>query len=87
LVFYKEDEDATPVFGGKYNFNYDKDAEDVFGFFESKEFELVDCVEFRANDNRMCNFLDPFSVKERQDLKPAEIKEYDDYSITGPSSA
>lgn len=87
LVFYKEDEDATPVFGGKYNFNYDKDAEDVFGFFESKEFELVDCVEFRANDNRMCNFLDPFSVKEREDLKPAEIKEYDDYSITGPSSA
>ena len=87
VVFYKEDADSIPVFGGKYNFNYDKDAEDVFGFFENDEFELVDCVEFRANDIKMCNFKEPFSVTPREGLSPAEIKEYDEHSIINATSA
>ena len=67
VVFYRDTPtDKTLRFGGKYNFNYDKDAADVFGFLEEDDkyesYELIDCVEFKDNNNRMCNFLDPFNA-------------------------
>lgn len=54
LVFYKDTEDSEPVFGGKFNFNYDKDAEDVFGFVEDNAYEVVECVEFCNNTSDRC---------------------------------
>jgi hypothetical protein len=53
VLFYRTSlEDTELRFGGKYNFNYDKDAADVFGFFEDDEsYEVIDCVEFRENRN------------------------------------
>lgn len=54
LVFYKDTEDSEPVFGGKFNFNYDKDAEDVFGFVEDPTYEVVECVEFCNNTSDRC---------------------------------
>ena len=54
LVFFKETEDSEPVFGGKFNFNYDKDAEAVFGFEEDASREVVECVEFCNNTSQRC---------------------------------
>lgn len=53
VVFYREGNQPLR-FGGKYNFNYDKGAEDVFGFFEDEDYEVIDCVEFRENRNDRC---------------------------------
>lgn len=82
-VFYVENPDdpnAIPVFGGKYNFNYDKGAEHVFGFFEDDRFEVIDCVEFRSNDNKMCQLeisdYDGFI----ETTSKAKLKEYDENS-------
>ncbi len=67
LVFYKETEESTPVFGGKYNFNYDKDSEEVFGFVPPEEgedgysdFELIECVEFKENRDEIGLFTTKF---------------------------
>ena len=54
LVFYKENEYADPVFGGKFNFNYDKDAEEIFGFVKDPSYEVVECFEFRNNTSERC---------------------------------
>ena len=34
LLFYRSNENETPKFGGKFNFNNDKSTEDVFGFLD-----------------------------------------------------
>jgi hypothetical protein len=39
LIFEKATEDSIPVFASKGNFNYDKDAEDTFGFNEDYDVE------------------------------------------------
>ena len=92
-VFYYNPERDELTFGGKYNFNYDKDAEEVFGFtFEKeddqKKYEVIDCVEFRDNSTPMCQFTEPFSIELQENLSEAQLKEYDDYSIIeGTNSA
>ena len=50
-LFHKLNESSVPEFIGKYNFNYDKDAESVFGFTEDNEYEVIECWEFRDNNN------------------------------------
>ncbi len=87
-VFYKDKPtDTTLRFGGKYNFNYDKDAEDVFGFLEEDEnyesYEVIDCVEFRDNNIDMCNLIAPFSLETTlvSDLSTAQLDQYDEYSF------
>ena len=93
VVFYENPKDDTLTFGGKYNFNYDKDAEEVFGFaFENeddqKKYEVIDCVEFRDNSIKMCQFTEPFSTQPVEGLSEAQLKEYDDYSkIPGTTQA
>lgn len=42
-----------PEFLGKYNFNFDKGAEDAFGFNENYD---VECWEFKNNES-ICNFV------------------------------
>ena len=39
VIFEKATEDSVPVFSSKCNFNYDKDAEDTFGFNENYDVE------------------------------------------------
>lgn len=54
VIFHKENEESEPVFIGKYNFNYDKGAENVFGF--SSEYPLCECWEFCNNTAPTCLF-------------------------------
>jgi len=54
VIYHKETEDSTPMFLGKYNFNYDKGSEEVFGFDGSFDAE---CWEFKNNTSDACNFL------------------------------
>lgn len=44
-----------PEFLGKYNFNYDKGSEDIFGFTDDYD---VECWEFKNNES-ICNFVAP----------------------------
>ena len=54
VIFHQANENATPEFIGKYNFNYDKGSEEVFGFVEGRD---VECWEFKNNTSGDCNFL------------------------------
>lgn len=54
VMFHKEDENAEPVFIGKYNFNFDKGAENVYGF--SEDYPLAESWEFCNNTSDACLF-------------------------------
>lgn len=54
VIFHKADEFSEPEFIGKYNFNYDKGAENVFGF--SEEYPFAECWEFCNNTSDACLF-------------------------------
>ena len=54
VIFEKATEDSVPVFSSKGNFNFDKDAEDAFGFNDKSD---VECWEFCNNTSGPCNFL------------------------------
>lgn len=51
LLFHKENASSQSQFVGKYNFNYDKSAVDVFGFKAGNE-----CWEFKNNTSKLCLF-------------------------------
>lgn len=57
VIFHKATEESTPEFIGKYNFNFDKGSEDVYGFDGSFD---VESWEFLNNTSNLCNFLAPF---------------------------
>ena len=59
VIFHKDDDSSTPVFVGKYNFNADKGAENLFGFTDDYD---VECWEFLKNDTDQCNFRDTLDV-------------------------
>lgn len=54
VIFHKKDESSEPEFIGKYNYNYDKGAENVFGF--SSDYPLAECWEFKNNTSDPCLF-------------------------------
>lgn len=54
VIFHKADESSEPEFVGKYNANYDKGAENVFGF--SSDYPLAECWEFCNNTSDACLF-------------------------------
>lgn len=59
VIFEKETDSSEPIFASKANFNFDKGAENVFGF--SDDFD-TECWEFCNNDKAPCTFvseLDP----------------------------
>lgn len=69
LMFYRNTEQDTPIFGGKFNFNNDKSTESVFGFLEIPGYHDADwvtekfggqnpteCWEFLNNDYPMGMF-------------------------------
>lgn len=51
VVFHQATENDTPMFIGRYNFNFDKGAENVFGFSGEAE-----SWEFKNNTSPACNF-------------------------------
>lgn len=77
LVFYQDTIDSPLRFGGKYNFNYDKGAEDVFGFFEDSDYEVIDCVEFRENRNDRCLLKVSDYSEIAKNLTAADLDEFD----------
>lgn len=85
IVFYQKDLESELVFGGKYNFNYDKDAADVFGFLSEDEeyesYEVIDCVEFRENMNDRCLLKVSDYEVSTPNLSPADQDDYDDRSL------
>ena len=56
VIFHQATENSDPTFYGKANFNYDKGAENVFGFTEDYE---VECWEWLNNTSDVCNFKAP----------------------------
>lgn len=54
LVFHRKPNDDTLTFCGKFNFNYDKDAEEIFGFIEDPSYEVIECIEFKNNTSSRC---------------------------------
>lgn len=56
VIFEKATDDSMPVFSSKANFNYDKGAENVFGFTSDYDTE---CWEFCNNTSAVCNFISP----------------------------
>ena len=58
VIFHKKTSTSTPEFLGKYNYNWDKGAENVYGF--TKEYDpdgVVQSWEFKNNDTAQCKFL------------------------------
>lgn len=55
VIFHQATETDDPVFYGKANFNFDKGAENVYGFTDDYD---VECWEFCNNTSDACNFKD-----------------------------
>lgn len=53
VIYHQANANADPIFSGKYNFNYDKGSENVFGFTGDYD---VECWEFLNNTSDVCNF-------------------------------
>ena len=64
VIYHKATPDSTPMFLGKYNWNYDKGSEEAFGFTDDYE---VECWEFCNNTSGACNFTakidDEYEIK------------------------
>ena len=54
VIYHKATESSAPVFNGKYNFNYDKGAENVYGF--SASYPNAESWEFSNNTSDACLF-------------------------------
>ena len=70
IIFEKATEDSEPVFSSKGNFNYDKGAEDVFGFCDDYEDFGVECWEFCNNISDAVSFLGPIPDDWKDDFEP-----------------
>lgn len=73
IIFEKATEDSEPVFSSKGNFNYDKDAEDTFGFSETYKGLGVECWEFCNNTSDPVNFVGPISENWLEDFEPRYV--------------
>ena len=67
VIFEKATEVSTPIFSSKGNFNFDKDAEDAFGFNDDYD---VECWEFKNNTSDACNFLGEIPRDWADDFEP-----------------
>lgn len=75
VIFHKATEDSEPEFIGKYNFNFDKGSEEVFGFDGSFD---VESWEFSNNTSGPCNFTE--NVTEENWADSFEARYPDEYS-------
>lgn len=76
VVFYKETEDSPRIFGGKFNFNYDKDSEGVFGFIEDEDYEVIECFEFCNNTSDRCLLHKSEYINK---IEAPNAEDYEDY--------
>lgn len=75
VIFEKKDDTSDPVFSSKGNFNFDKDAEEAFGFgvdFDGNDSPDYDteCWEFCNNTSAACNFLGEIPEDWLDDFEP-----------------
>ena len=75
ILFEKATEDSDPVFSSKANFNYDKDAENAFGFTDDYEDFGVECWEFCNNTSDSCNFAGAIQPDWQEDFEPRYVPE------------
>ena len=75
IIFEKESEDSEPVFSSKGNFNYDKDAENAFGFTEEYRDYGVECWEFCNNTSDPVNFAGEIPTEWLDDFEPRYVPE------------
>ena len=66
VIFHQKTQADTPRFIGKYNFNFDKGSEEVFGFDHGK---VVESWEFKNNTSGACNFLSQIPDKWDEDFE------------------
>lgn len=67
VIYHKETESSAPVFNGKYNFNYDKGAENVYGF--SADYPNAESWEFCNNTSDACLFHGPIGAEWGDDFE------------------
>ena len=70
VIFEKASEDAEPIFSSKGNFNYDKGAENCFGFTDEYKDYGVECWEFCNNISDSVSFLGPIPEDWKDDFEP-----------------
>ncbi len=73
IIFEKATEDSEPVFSSKGNFNYDKDAENAFGFTEVYKDYGVECWEFCNNTSDSVNFAGEIVPDWLDDFEPRYV--------------
>ncbi len=95
IIFEKETEDSEPIFSSKGNFNYDKDAENAFGFTEDYKDYGVECWEFCNNTSDPVNFAGEIAADWLEDFEPRyapksanferieELKEIEELAASG----
>ena len=75
IIFEKATEDSEPIFSSKGNFNYDKGAENAFGFTEDYDDFGVECWEFCNNTSDSVNFAGPIRDNWLEDFEPRYVPE------------
>ena len=73
VIFEKETEESEPVFSSKANFNYDKGAEEAFGFTEIYKNFGVECWEFCNNTSDAVNFTGQIPDSWEDDFEPRYV--------------
>lgn len=79
VIFHKKDSNATPEFIGRYNYNFDKGSEAVFGFTSS--YPDAYSVEFCNNTSDACLFHGPIQDSWDEDFEFRYPDGYEDISI------
>jgi hypothetical protein len=77
VIFHQATESSAPEFIGKYNFNFDKGSEEVFGFTTAHD---VECWEFKNNTSPACNFLAEVPTKWDEDFEARYAVDENDLS-------
>lgn len=88
VIFHKSDTSSDPEFIGKYNFNYDKGAENVFGF--TVDYPSAESWEFLNNTSEMClfrgeidsNYLENFESRYPEDAGIENFKMMHDWVVS-----
>lgn len=79
IIFEKATEDSEPVFSSKGNFNYDKDAEEAFGFTKNYDSYGVECWEFKNNTSDAVNFAGEIPDNWLDDFEPRYVPKTVDF--------
>ena len=78
LIFHKADSSSEPEFLGKYNANFDKGSNNVYGFTD--EYPLAESWEFLNNTSDACLFHGQITDSWEEDFEARYPDEYTDIS-------